>query len=391
MPPTFNNKENIQVYRYNSISAFLKSHTKKGDIVIFENDKTKTSDGQLQQFVKRVVATSGDKVAFKDGYLYINNQMVEEPYIKNPRSTFGNQFLSDCNLIMVPKADVFVLGDNRANSDDSRYIGFVPIKDISWILPLEKQGKYEGGWRDAGADKLQAGLPTFDKGQYYDALNKIRTDNNLKSLKANTKLENAAQKRAEAIIKYDELKVSPDKSKYLPKQSLADSGYTNVITGKTNTSGYFNAEDLANYWMGYDTKTSILNKDYQDVGIGSAIGQINGCDTQVIVQEFGGYIPPNYKQSDIDSWQKLLDDLNKNLPSWENIKNYSTTYNENKTDADRIIEIIQARINRIESIVSTMRADKWLSSQQNAWITQDVGLYNEQEVIAKKLNNLYWH
>jgi hypothetical protein len=56
-----------------------------------------------------------------------------------------------------------------------------------------------------------------------------------------------------------------------------------------------------------------------------------------------------------------------------------------------LLEIINTRITRDESIYTTMKANKWLSSQQNKWVKEETGLYNEEEAISKKLNALTWH
>ena len=80
-----------------------------------------------QNFIKRVVGLPGDRIAIRDGHVVRNGVLQREPYI---RPCGGGP---DCNMaaITVPKDHYFMMGDNRGESDDSRYWGPVPR---SWII-----------------------------------------------------------------------------------------------------------------------------------------------------------------------------------------------------------------------------------------------------------------
>ena len=95
----------------------------RGDIVVFEYP-----ENPEKNFLKRVVAIGGDNVELRNSVLYVNGSVVNEPYIKQPE---GNESLSpslsgsNYGPVVVPDNSYFVLGDNRDNSQDSRYFGFV--------------------------------------------------------------------------------------------------------------------------------------------------------------------------------------------------------------------------------------------------------------------------
>jgi signal peptidase I len=81
-----------------------------------------------RDFIKRVVAVGGDTVQVKDNALYVNNVRKDEPYLKdhNP-ATMG---MGDYGPTKVPKDHLFVMGDNRSNSDDSRMFGTVTKSSV---------------------------------------------------------------------------------------------------------------------------------------------------------------------------------------------------------------------------------------------------------------------
>ena len=92
----------------------------RGDIVVFESVDTPNTD-----LIKRVVALPGDRVAVRSGRLIVNGEPQKEPYTnkKFPDTSFFAP-------TTIPKNHVFVMGDNRANSSDSRVFGPLPKKNI---------------------------------------------------------------------------------------------------------------------------------------------------------------------------------------------------------------------------------------------------------------------
>ena len=97
---------------------------KRGDIIVFESD-LQQDDGTNKDLVKRVIGVSGDTIKIKDSKVYVNGKELNEPYIHD-EITEG-----DIDTV-VPENSVFVLGDNREISLDSRYeqVGFINESDI---------------------------------------------------------------------------------------------------------------------------------------------------------------------------------------------------------------------------------------------------------------------
>lgn len=88
----------------------------RGEIIVFKNPSNTS-----EQFVKRIIGVPGDEIAIVQGVVYINDHPLEENYTLAPaRIGFSSQ--------IVPEDTYFVLGDNRNNSEDSRFrrVGFLP-------------------------------------------------------------------------------------------------------------------------------------------------------------------------------------------------------------------------------------------------------------------------
>ena len=92
----------------------------RGDIIVFES-----VEGGSEDLIKRVVGVPGDKISVRGGRLLVNGEPQREPYVykKYPDR-------SSSAPTTVPEDHVFVMGDNRANSRDSRYFGTVPERKI---------------------------------------------------------------------------------------------------------------------------------------------------------------------------------------------------------------------------------------------------------------------
>lgn len=121
MLPTLTNNDSILIEKL----SLLTMNIKRGQIIIF-NSENKTND----IFVKRVIGIEGDEVELKDGKVYLNGEQLKESYLKEETLTKSGTFLKENQKLKISKDFVFVLGDNREVSNDSRYLGPISTKEI---------------------------------------------------------------------------------------------------------------------------------------------------------------------------------------------------------------------------------------------------------------------
>jgi len=107
---------------YTDIKFLQYNKPKRGDIVVFIFPKDRRKD-----FIKRVIGTEGEKVEIIHNKIYINGKVIDDPWghFTMPRSS-----IEDYGPVKVPEGSLFVMGDNRENSQDSRFWGFVNLNEV---------------------------------------------------------------------------------------------------------------------------------------------------------------------------------------------------------------------------------------------------------------------
>lgn len=172
MYPTLQENQRLWLNRW---TRTTKKMPEKGDIITFEAPSTTTlREDEIQEsviaryenepegmwdsflynvlemgkmsYIKRVIGLPGDHIEIKDGKVYINGEKIEENYLQPGVITDNGR--GHCVELTVPENTVFVMGDNRSQSTDSRAFGCIPLEKIEskvWIRiwPLNLFGKID--------------------------------------------------------------------------------------------------------------------------------------------------------------------------------------------------------------------------------------------------------
>lgn len=125
---------------FTDITIIPVSEPEHGDIVVFRYPKDESKD-----YIKRLIGLPGDTLQMKDNQMYRNGEKLTEPYLAGlPPKNFPP--IQDFGPITIPEGKFFAMGDNRNNSSDSRYWGFVDRTQLigkawrvywSWAGPLD--------------------------------------------------------------------------------------------------------------------------------------------------------------------------------------------------------------------------------------------------------------
>ncbi|WP_338448388.1 signal peptidase I [Niallia oryzisoli] len=139
MTPTFQDHDRVMISKTSEIDRF--------DVIVFD-----APDVPGEHYIKRVIGLPGDRIAMQDDVLYINGKAWDEPYLQQnkkdnpfPKLTGDFSLKEKTGKTIVPKDKLFVMGDNRLISKDSRIFGFIPYQSVIGevkfrIYPLQEIG-----------------------------------------------------------------------------------------------------------------------------------------------------------------------------------------------------------------------------------------------------------
>lgn len=118
----------------------------RGDVIVFKSPKNPDID-----YIKRVIGTAGDRITVRNSEVYVNDQLIVESYIANKTNIWEGGYLREGESITVPDHYLFVMGDNRPRSSDSREFGPIPVDDVIGVVfyryfPATKMGWVENPW-----------------------------------------------------------------------------------------------------------------------------------------------------------------------------------------------------------------------------------------------------
>jgi signal peptidase I len=113
---------------YTDVKFFQFKKPRRGDIIVFIFPLDPSKD-----FIKRVIGTEGEKVEIIHNKIYINDRLIDDPWGHFDKNGFPRSYLQrieNFGPVVVPKDSLFVLGDNRDNSDDGRFWGFLNVNAV---------------------------------------------------------------------------------------------------------------------------------------------------------------------------------------------------------------------------------------------------------------------
>ncbi len=135
MYPTLNDRDYLILNRL----SYKFGEIERGDIIVFKTN-LKQDNGKEKDLIKRVIAIPGDHLVIENSKVYINDELIDEPYIHNAYTS------GDIDIV-IPENKIFAMGDNRENSKDSRSedVGLVDENDILGevmvrLLPISNIG-----------------------------------------------------------------------------------------------------------------------------------------------------------------------------------------------------------------------------------------------------------
>lgn len=124
------NYANGQYYLTNKITYRI-NPPKRGEVIIFRAPPNPEVD-----YFKRIIGLPGEEIEIRENKVYINGNLLSEPYLETGEPTYAGAFLREGQKMKIPENKYIVLGDNRDQSSDSREWGFISTEDIIGRMDL---------------------------------------------------------------------------------------------------------------------------------------------------------------------------------------------------------------------------------------------------------------
>lgn len=121
MDPTFHSGDYIITNKI----GYRINNPQRGQVIVFANPRDTSQD-----FIKRIIGLPGESVKVANGHVYINEKLLNEPYLAKGITTNPGQFLQEGVDVLVPEGNYIAMGDNRPASSDSRDWGFLTKGEI---------------------------------------------------------------------------------------------------------------------------------------------------------------------------------------------------------------------------------------------------------------------
>ena len=126
-----------------NVRMFSYKEPKRGDVIVFVYPKDPSKD-----FIKRVIGVQGETVRIIEGKIYINDMPISDPwgYFDKKEPPDFIAIVENFGPVVVPEDSLFVMGDNRNDSEDSRFWGYLPLKNVlgkAFVIYFSWNGKAE--------------------------------------------------------------------------------------------------------------------------------------------------------------------------------------------------------------------------------------------------------
>lgn len=121
MEPTFASGD----YIFTSKITYKFRSPERGDVIVFRSPKNPDID-----YIKRIIGLPGDQILIQNGIVNVNGKPIHESYIASSTNLWDGGFISEGVSITIPGNELFVMGDNRQRSSDSREFGSIPVESV---------------------------------------------------------------------------------------------------------------------------------------------------------------------------------------------------------------------------------------------------------------------